>query len=425
MKKFNYTYREENIEQTNVVIDATSVCPTDYIGDIRVTKVKIPRTSLPVAIAHVTPMGFTTEQRTAYDSSGWNALTDICYIVCQGKNTTWTNNGAQIQYFSDRKVRMDGRTSNGTRVWGASTLYNFTFMAFCMWEKPKWFQEEDGLWYMRNQDKPIYQWQGNSMGLQTRILHYGPNGLSPTLLNNYEQIQFLIRGLTPIAQIPNSSFITSPILGLNERLSSMFGVAGLPWQVQLSFDSTEDFGFGTNAVWIVPFLNNQHFICPTADTTYDSPALSYVVGGEIPSTQTDIIHNCKLTLNSYTPSEEIFPVNHIAIQCLDLNFEGESLSVNTKDLMGVVNPSDMYFLKTFLMSHGGKMTDFLYVNDLETETPVAVNSPRISSLKFSFFWIDKEHFIHPLEALQNTTIELQLVYTPKDYVAHKVPRLMS
>ena len=166
--------------------------------------------------------------------------------------------------------------------------------------------------------------------------------------------------------------------------------------------------------WARPYINEQNFIAPECNITLNPRTSSLITLSEIPAAETNLPYESRFEVNGYRRTSEIFPVSHIAIQCLDLNFEGESMVCNSKDLMGVINPSDMYFLKTFLMGFGGEITDFVYVNDLKTEVEIPVDSRYVTALKFTFFWIDHDHFVHPLRALANTTVELQIIYEPDE-----------
>lgn len=409
MKKYNFTFQES--ETTNVVIDATNVAPTDYVGSIRVSKVKIPSTSLPVAIAHVTSHGFTWEEKLAYDAGGWNALSDICYICLITKGTLTPTNGYQIQYHSDSKIRIDSRTSHSVIEYSPDSIQSIRIVFHCFWERPKWVKGDDDLYYMVNEDKPIYAWEGNAMGLQRKDWAWGPDSPYVAQNNVYNKCEFIVRGQTTKNRIPNGSFISSPAVLVNQRIAEMNGFWNLPEQMRFKMAADERWSL---LAWAIPFINEQNFIAPECKITLNPRTSALITLSAIPSEESNIPYESRFEVNGYRRTNEIFPVSHIAIQCLDLNFEGESMVCNSKDLMGVINPSDMYFLKTFLMGFGGEITDFIYVNDLKTEVEIPVESRYVTALKFAFFWIDHDHFVHPLQALANTTVELQIIYEPDE-----------
>ena len=125
---------------------------------------------------------------------------------------------------------------------------------------------------------------------------------------------------------------------------------------------------------------------------------------------------------NFEQSTSLFPISHIAIQCLDLNYIGEDMSINTRDLEGTIVPSQMYFLKTFLISTRNTLSDFLYIEDNTMTNTIEVNSPNITRLKFQFFWITPNQELYEFKLPPNNVIQLQLILYPFDTIATKRSR---
>ena len=107
--------------------------------------------------------------------------------------------------------------------------------------------------------------------------------------------------------------------------------------------------------------------------------------------------------------ESYFPLNNILLCCYDLTFNPEVISVNTKELQGVTNPSMLPILKSFYIGvDGDERSDFVYTSDIRTAFAVQVNNPRTVRMTIKVFALTNTNKVIELELPPETSFNLQL-----------------
>ena len=107
--------------------------------------------------------------------------------------------------------------------------------------------------------------------------------------------------------------------------------------------------------------------------------------------------------------ESYFPLNNILLCCYDLTFTPEIISVNTRELQGVTNPSMLPILKSFYIGvEGDERSDFVYTSDIRTAFSVAVNNPRTVRMTIKVFALTNTNKVIELELPPETSFNLQL-----------------
>lgn len=413
MKKF--TFCTEPTDKTQpAVIDINNTAPMDFVGRLCVSKVKIPRNTLPIALVPPMSYEFTAEERSTIDTYG-KTPTEMYFIVfsqVHNNSSSPVCGGNTQQYVKTRSnfQLITGETPN----FELTNRECFTASVFTYWidEHPRWKMLENGNYILTNPSKAIYSWCGENMDL-VRVVYNSLNLMTDVrrweanIRNVYNQFIMDTNIITAID--PSVDWYTTPIIGFSQWLTKVNGFAGTNTsRMQLN----EGFQFRRDPNGAGFLYTEIPFEIIEADVTYN-PTLQQAL---LTGTYQELGGFCNMSgtyiFRNFNQSDLLFPINHIAIQCLDLNYDPEDISVNTLDLEGTVVPSHMYFLKTFLISTRGGLSDFLYIEDSTTTNTIEVNSPRISRLQFRFLWIDSDQVVHNIELWENNVITLQLVLYP-------------
>ena len=418
MKKFNFCTSPSDQAQP-AIIDVNNIAPMDFVGNLCVSKLKIPRNTLPVAL--VPPMGyeFTAEEKAEVDAVGYTP-TEMYYVVfshlvdeavagqanCSGNTSQFFKSG------TDNWKSYSG--SSGNFVLTNENCFVARLMTFWMYDKPRWKQLENGNFVLTNEDKPIYAWWGPESRLLVREYY---KYISAQTVRFWAEIRnvydhFIMDTKVITANSHEMYAYTTPIIALSQWLTQVNGLTSA-YATHVVLDENITFNSGGNGKFLYTDIPLEVM---RADVTYNPVFQNTLNTGEmLPPFSLIVDMSATYNFKNFNQTELLFPVNHIAIQCLDLNYEPEDISINTVDLEGVINPSHMYFLKTFLISTRGGLSDFLYIEDKTTANTIEVNSPRITRLQFRFLWIDTNQIVHNLELWRNNVITLQLILYPPDF----------
>ena len=86
MKKFTFS-TEESDEKQPAIIDINNTAPMDFVGRLCVSKLKIPRNTLPIALVPPLQREFTAEEKQAIDDVG-ETPTEYYYALFSSCNTS-------------------------------------------------------------------------------------------------------------------------------------------------------------------------------------------------------------------------------------------------------------------------------------------------------------------------------------------------
>lgn len=427
MKKFNFCTSPSDQVQP-AIIDVNNIAPMDFVGNLCVSKLKIPKNTLPVALVPPMAYEFTAEEKREIDGIGLTP-TEMYYVVltqlidspvaseqnCSGNTAGFYKVGPE-----------DWRTytgSSGSFVLTNDNCYVARLTTFWMYDKPRWKLLENGNFKLTNDDKPIYAWWGADSRLQVREYYKNITAHAAELWGEIRNVydHFIIDTKAILLNTPTSYKYTTPIIALSQWLTQVNGLTSA-YASHVVLDENLTFNSGGTGSFLYTDIRMEVM---RADVTYNPTLQNALSTGKMPASFTvHVDMSATYNFRNFNQTELLFPVNHIAIQCLDLNYEPEDISINTVDLEGVVNPSHMYFLKTFLISTRGGLSDFLYIEDNTTTNTIEVNSPRITRLQFRFLWIDTNQIVHNLELWRDNVITLQLILYPPDFSeSAKRPRI--
>lgn len=418
MKKFTFCTNPSD-EVQPAIIDVNNVAPIDFVGNLCVSKLKIPRNTLPVALVPPMNYEFTAEEKIKIDRIGYTP-TEMYYLIFSHQvivpSARQNCNGNTDQLY--RTNINDWAVYTGTSqnfVLTDENCFTARLITFWMPDKPRWKKLENGNFALTNEDKPIYAWSGENFRLKEfdyyKVLDQQTTMYGALIRNIYDQ--FIMDTTALVATAPADLYtFTTPIIALSQWLTKVNGLYSMH-SPHVSIDENITFSSSPGAEFLYTEMDMEVI---RADVTYNASFRSTAPTGEMPHSFNHLIDmSASYNFRNFNQTELLFPVNHIAIQCLDLNYEPEDISINTVDLEGTINPSHMYFLKTFLISTRGGLSDFLYIEDNTTTNTIEVNSPRITRLQFRFLWIDSNQIVHNLELWRDNVITLQLVLYPADF----------
>lgn len=427
MKKFTFV-TERSDEPEDAIIDITNTAPMDFVGKLRVSKLKIPLNTFPIALIEPSQRGFTAEQKALIDSEKMVPTTlQVCYWSTSSKSVHSMSNEIFVDTFQQTSTLNIMPTLEHI---SHDSINQIVIDIYWADDIPRWkFDPEVNLWFLTNDDYPIYSWNGENMGLIKKQYTYqntnspGPKKsrdqkstseqiLEASILNQYDKFAVDIKW-----QVDQNTNFSSVILAISPQLAT---ILGLTTSQYTRYYFEDDIPFSDNDIYRA--INEEYWTYST-NIVYNTYQDKVLGENPIPTPTYSLFDFSGVyTIRDTTQSEFLFPVNHIAIQCLDLNIENpEDISINTRDLQGVVVPSHAYYLKTFLISTRNTRSDFLYLSDLTQENYIAVNSPSIYRLIFRILWIDNDNFVHNFKIWRDNVITLQLVL--EDYNSEKRPRV--
>jgi len=442
MKKFNFaTEKTETVQEA--VIDINNTSPMDFVGKLCVSKLKIPQASFPIAIVPPLQRTFTTDQKREIDAQGM-IPTEFYFVVliysaaneavleggqCNGQMALQGNASHRTQW-RIKDTKRDNRLEAIILDDVEPAANNICYMKiFSYWyrETPNWKQVGDGEYQLSNTAKPIYSWNKDPNMALMQLTTYG-TGMSVTSEKLVCEIEdahnrFVINSTV---YLPNSSDlftipVTTPVILLSDWLSNTNGLSSPETgEVKINYMKHGEW----YEILSTMFCDQMTYPIHYAQVTYNPAFQQTIQTGVLSDALSDYLDlSANYNFYSFKQTDLLFPANHLAIQCLDLNYDGENMSINTKDINGVVVPSRMYFLKTFLISTNEELSDFIFMNDMTTANTVTVNSPNISRLQFRFVWIDSDQQVHPFLVWRNNVISMQLTLYPSEELFTKKTRL--
>lgn len=416
MKKFTFS-TEESDEKQPAIIDINNTAPMDFVGRLCVSKLKIPRNTLPIALVPPLQREFTAEEKQAIDDVG-ETPTEYYYALFSSCNTSLARPTNATYYY---------RQTNETWTESCKTTSGFTLtndttyicLLFSYWArtKPIWEPLENGNFILVNKRQPIYSWAGCSNFTRRSAYRtiYENTWITYDINIHNEYNRLFFHSNVFCRGAGTEDRYSTPTLALSPWLKEVNGLK-TDFDATVRFRYDYEFTHGTTDSVNNIYAKQQTMYIMPAKVTYNPYFADIQRTLRNGTDYGDQIFNLSATYDFYNFNQtaELFPIEHFAIQCLDLNYDPEDIPINTIDLTGTIVPSHMYFLKTFLISTRVTLSDFLYLADNTTVNTIDVNSPRITRLQFRFMWITKNHEVYDLEIWKNNVVTLELTLYPFD-----------
>lgn len=421
MKRYNFLkYQPPEEGSAPAVSRTTTTKPVDYVGELRVTRFKLSRGTLPIGFIEPSKRGFTSEQVASLRPN--RIPTDIeMFTYCNKKmtpNTVEANNGEayiisgnavsgffrQAPNSGSRKIDIDNT------FW---SVYSFVALA----GEAIWQKKSDGKFYLQNESVPFYSWSD----FHNKSLWISNHAAEPTEINtptyNVRLIEsadgkpkFYIR-MNTFNLVATTVTTMNPTICFNNYARQFFGmnIGSMP---SVNFDMPQ-ISPGVSTSWGgYNAGDNLTFFVPPMSYDWNSQMKLMIQNPNTNYGNTVFNMDCTYTPIVQTLPENYFPLSHIIITADELNFQGESICVDTTKKQGVIDPSNLTILKSFYIGLSDSFlvstSDFIYINDSRDNEPVIVNSPRLVSLTIRVWLITKEGNLTPLMLNPGSSFSLQL-----------------
>ena len=422
MKRFNFLkYQAPEEGSAPAVSRTTTTKPVDYVGELRVTRFKLSRGTLPIGFIEPSKRGFTSEEIASLTAN--RIPTDIeLFVFCDKEVTPTTvmpNNG-EAYVISGNAVSgffRQAANSGSTKIDLEHTLWAYyTFVAIP--GTPIWQIKSDGKYYLENENVPFYSWSD----FHNKVVMLNNRPASATEINtpifNFRLIEspdgkpkFYIR-MNAFNLVTTTITTMNPTVCFNAYARKFFGmnVGSMP---SVNFDmpnisgSHPTWGWGGYSAG-----DNLTFFVPSFSYDWNSQMKLMIQNPNTNYGNNVFNMDCVYTPIIQTLPEDYFPLSHLIITADELNFQGESICVDTTKKQGVIDPSNLTILKSFYIGLSDSFlvstSDFIYINDNQNNDPVIVNSPRLVSLTIRVWLMTKEGNLTPLILNPNSSFSLQL-----------------
>ncbi len=435
MKRYNFScYASEKQE---AVSRTTTTKPQDFVGEARITRFRLSRGSIPIFYLEPSKVSYSDAQKDAIIANGVTP-TDIIFYITQFaipteqlKPNDFPNNCCQ---FCESTQKITGVCECAyNKEYNLSDYHTIMKCTICVgYPVPPTFEKRNGRWYLTNEKYPIYDWDSlekETIGIKslsgarigdTQQLITDPvlklqvkeeNGFPLFHLNLMEIMgERYVYNIKPnimehaIAYDMIPAFYTDPILFMNEEALKLFGMNITPMP-SITINGLGVVGHFTDVVKLyapeMRFINASPDLTETLIANRVDPRFDTSFTITFPPFEPVTI-NTKAVQLTYcvdfdpyliTVPENIYPVSQILITSDELDFQGESISVDTTARQGVIDPSSLHILKSFFVGISDTVeidaSDFVYVDDSLNQSPVIVNNPRICSLTFRVWFLLK------------------------------------
>ena len=429
MKRYNFScYASERQE---AVSRTTTTKPADFVGEARITRFRLSRGTIPIFYLNPSKHEYTDDQKNTIIASGVTP-TDICFLI--------------VQYVQYENKPSKNIPSNKCNYWGDTlhainviydkkedfnygSLYMSDIALFCCIcvafpEPPRFEKQSNGNWILINDSYPIYDWDSlNNDTIGIKQINWQPtdkrqNFAEPVSVKLqvkeesgfpmfYVEVKECIMdyefynidqasGTGEWTYSSRPYVLTTPVMFMNENALELFGMnitemdkirteTGLLGQFAYVWDF-----YAPTCTLRNPCSFYSSWINTTIDMRFTRNVDIYFKKETIGLITEQRCCNCDFTCE-YDPMlitipKDIFPVSHVLITSDEMDFVGESICVDTNARQGVIDPSNLHILKSFFVGLTNTVeidaSDFVYIDDSLTQSPVIVNNPRICSLTF-------------------------------------------
>lgn len=420
MKRFNFLKYQAPEEGSAFAISRTTTTkPVDYVGELRVSKFKLSRGTLPIMYLEPSKRAFTAEDKATVPDH--LTPTDLTFVIFSTKNmregSQIPNNGTSYCLLNNNITGFYNRypLEDSPRTWrlgeGGNDIFWAILVTIMLPFNAQWI-ERDGFFYLVNEPMPIFSW--DDIFNRTRVIEqhiYKTEDIDDIsfkfeLTDRDGLISFL---LTMVGRLINTdSPVSSVSFTMNATALNFFGMNFNPdARCEVVIPRGSDF----------PGYADGNIITTYApDSTFKWNGHMEQIIKNYPQIVSERITlfdmSSIITPNKQDIPRDFFPVSHLLISCDELNFTGESISVNTPAQQGVIDPSTLSILKGFFIGitdgRDVENSDFIFLDDSLTNTPVIVDSPRLFNLTIRLWVITNRGVLYPLLMPGGTSFSIQL-----------------
>lgn len=420
MKRFNFLKYQDPAEGTAPAVSRTTTTkPVDYVGELRVTKFKLSRSTLPIMYLEASKRAFTAEDKATVPTH--LTPTDLTFLIFSTKNIRdgeqIPNNGTSYCILNNNITGFYNRypLETSPRTWRLGEdghgIFWATLVTIMLPVNAQWV-ERNGFFYLVNEPLPIFSW--DDIFNRTHVVEqhiYSSRDIEDIsfkfeLTDNNGSISFL---LTMIGHIlAQDTIVSSVTFSMNATALNFFGMNFHP-------DARCEFVVPRGIV-LPGYAEGSVIITYAPDSTFKWNGHMEQIIKNYPQLITERVAlfdmSSIITPNKQDIPRDFFPVSYLLISCDELNFIGESISVNTTAQQGVIDPSSLSILKSFFLGiNEGRdvaSSDFIYLDDSLTNSPVIVNSPRQVGLTIRLWVVTNKGILYPLSLPGGSSFAIQL-----------------
>ena len=370
MKRIDLSFQNEvsETEEIPAVQRVTFTSPQQFVGKLRVTRFKLTEGAFPLALIKPSTRPFTAAEKATIDAHGYTP-TDIAWGTTSASNNQCT--GIQDNYY------MDPSSTPPTFIAISSINGNDPFNGYINFatifirEAPRWNVMGTD-YYLANDSMFIYQW--SDLNNADKFLIYqngGGQGRGIYVTGNEREITFHSKRATQYKG-------TTPQLYLSQGFHEIiFGTKISPiFSFRLAPGVLASFGNGRNG-----FDDNYYFQTPHAHIEWNPELRGYLSSGQAPPAGTNWSTNADYTIKyEFSKGTLLYPFTCLYVIIDELNFSGETVVTNSKQSTGVINPSSLSIVKSYLVGISGAKSDFVVVDDLLSQIPLEINVPNLYTL---------------------------------------------
>ena len=426
MKRINFLkYQQESEGSTPAISRTTTTKPLDYVGELRVTRFKLSRGTLPIGFIEPSKRGFTEDEVHTVDTG--KIPTDIeIFVYCHRDVTDQTqapHNGeayvirgnAITGFYKQIKNSAEHVVHIGLEDDVLFAVYStVTIAGQCKWER-----RADMKYYLVNEKIPFYSWSDfhSKVGFTNKIIATRTE-VEPTtriydlrLLEESDGKPSFSMRLNFLNLVTTTVTTCNPVFAFNSTARKFFGldVGNMPStrfffpSISTAYPTGSWFGHAVDETWIGYVPQMKYDWNAQMKLMLQSPGTSF--GNQI------FNMDCIYRPIVQTLPSDYFPLSQLLITVDELNFAGEKICVDTPNIQGVIDPSSLTILKTFYIGLSDSFlvstSDFIYINDNMNNEPVIVDSPRLNSLTIRIWLMTNDGKLTPLMMNPGTSFSIQ------------------
>lgn len=403
-----------SVKEKPAVIKETFVRPINFVGRLRVPRLKLTSGVLPLLIIKPSERSYTAAEHAKITSLGLTP-TDIIYglLWYKGHGLSRTvvipGNGNVYSFTIDdtKTTRINPWLANAypcltRRVTANCIGYAHLFIN----ERPIWEQNTASSWKLKNNPRILHDWNELSTNSENFMLYV--HGTDDFKYSSAE-ITFsdnCLRIHHNIVVEATEEFYTTPVFFCSDYLSRF--VSPIDIQQPFRFEQTVLDSLGDDSI-----DQRVLFYTPTTNYTFSPQLQSFIASSSVPPGITTLDYSNTVTLPFNRLREQLNPYQSLLITSDELNYNGESITINTVDVNGVISPSSLSILKSYVIGtdENGR-SDFVFYDDHLSQTPALINNPSLAQLTLRFFILTKENQIIPLTVPPGQAIFVQLAIEP-------------
>lgn len=425
MKKVDFTLHN-NLDETQfegvlrneiekpAIIKQTFVRPIDFVGKLRLPRLKLTSGVLPLMLIKPSSKTYSTAEHDAITTLSLTP-TEIIYGFLWHKEDTAgatpiiPGNGNVYSFtVSDSSATAitpclpNAYPSLINKVNANTIIYAHLYIN----EAPHWQQQSATSWKLINSPRILHDWSELSTNSENFMLYVRADAAYNWSLSTVSFSDNSLRFSINVVKEATEEYYTTPVFFCTHQLARFVA----PLDILNPFRFTEQI---LNRINDTGLTRSVTFYTPTSNYIFSPQFQSFISSSSVPAGITSLDFSCTAILPINRLRDQINPYQSLIITSDELNYNGESLTVNTLDVNGVISPSSLAILKSYVIGTDEEgRSDFVFYDDHLSQTPALINNPRLSQLTLRFFVLTKENQIIPLTVPPGQAIFVQLAIEP-------------